>query len=521
MTKFAVCLYGRFGNRFDSNAGDFGLTYIRDQVVGSVDVDYFVYSYDEENQNRIIDTLGSKLRKFTFLAAPKHEEAWIEAGGNSELFTSEDSTRNLEGTLRFLAQRDGSIQLMLDHAAANGESYSGVLVCRIDLGQIDRANQRFPQRVSEAPSLESLPWPIEKVYFAAWNQLNEGLPDQWFICSMEDAEVLGGSRERVERYLLTGSSYLEEFIRSIPDSDEHDPFSNVMNSLETVTSPSSRAMSEALDNHLLHKHDFIETGLYKRLAPAIDSRHIAHLTYTHSSYLDGWYMSHKAQTQHLGYFYREYVAIESSSSHDLFPSNFSVLTYDESLSYTDRLKSVIERIPDEFLFFTHEDMPLTGTPVTNSILEALDLLRKDSQIAVVRFIRVGKGLRLRLVRPTRLPYFHKIPGYSKWQFSVQPALWRKDKLLELLSLTPSRSVWSFEVDGQRVFKSLGLKGYQPISSGSRRGRHHFESVLYPYIATAIVKGKWNSLEYPELRELIRKQSDLPFPERALLSELDK
>ena len=32
--------------------------------------------------------------------------------------------------------------------------------------------------------------------------------------------------------------------------------------------------------------------------------------------------------------------------------------------------------------------------------------------------------------------------------------------------------------------------------------YHFDSLVYPYIATAIVKGKWNFQEYPELKKLL-------------------
>ena len=36
----------------------------------------------------------------------------------------------------------------------------------------------------------------------------------------------------------------------------------------------------------------------------------------------------------------------------------------------------------------------------------------------------------------------------------------------------------------------------------KRGTYHYDSTIYPFIATAIVKGKWNTMEYvKELTEL--------------------
>ena len=40
---------------------------------------------------------------------------------------------------------------------------------------------------------------------------------------------------------------------------------------------------------------------------------------------------------------------------------------------------------------------------------------------------------------------------------------------------------------------------------TKRGMHHYDSSIVPYIASAIVKGKWNISEYPtELPPLLQK-----------------
>ncbi len=516
MTKFAVCLYGRYGNRFDPKAGKAGLEYLKQSVIRDLEVDFFVFSYDLEHREDIVSQLGPRLIASEFSNAPPFEDDWVRSGGDLTLFDLEDPSRTLDGTFRFLPQRDGAIRLMLEHVYASGTSYDGVMLCRLDLGQIDKVNQRFPQRVSEAPALKALPLPVTRVYFAAWNQLNEGLPDQWFICSLKHAEKIHGAKDRVSAYLRSGSEYLENFVKAIPDSDRDDPFSNAKNQLNQSAAKSTRSIARALDNHLIHKFDFIQIGLYEDLAPSFDSREIAHLNYSHSSYLDGLNMSLRAQERHLGRFFREYVAIESGFGRHEDLDQHQILVYDDSLSYVERLKSVVERIPEQYIFFTHEDMPLTHTPVTNALFEAIRLLEKSERNAVVRFIRVGKGLKLNLQRPTRLPYFWKVSRWSRWQFSIQPSLWKREKLLELLSSVPAGTVWDLEVTGQKVFKQLKFRGFQPITSGRKRGKHHYESSLYPYVATAIVKGKWNTLEYPELSSLISAQKEAGFPPRELL-----
>jgi hypothetical protein len=41
-----------------------------------------------------------------------------------------------------------------------------------------------------------------------------------------------------------------------------------------------------------------------------------------------------------------------------------------------------------------------------------------------------------------------------------------------------------------------IKGLCHYNNEPKRGENHYDSDVYPYIATALVKGKWNINEYP-------------------------
>jgi hypothetical protein len=519
--KLAVCLYGRFGNRFNDDAGSDGLAYLKNEVLKGVEADFFVYSYDQAHQEEIESALGEDLVASHFGTAPNHVEDFLAIGGDPNLFKPDDPSRTIGGTFSFCAQRDGALSLMLSHSRDGTDEYSHVLVCRIDLGQIDQYNQRHPQRVSEVPRLANFTFSNPQVAHAAWNQLNAGVPDQWFILDIASAKKLSGSLSRFMKYLLPGSEYLTSCESGIPWSSKLQEFSNEQTRLQPSGDLISRPSAKALDNHLLHKFDFIKMGLFHDMAPSFDSKGIVQLCYTHSSYLDGWVLSSRQQRIHLGSFSKEYLAIEDSSEGrtSSSPPGISKVFYDDKLSYTERLLQVLETLEEEFVFFTHEDMPLIRTPVTNSIIEAKCLLESRPENAVVRFIRVGRGLRLNLDRPSRWPYFAAVQKWSRWKFSIQPSLWKRSSLIKLLRECPKLNVWEFEVRGQREFSKLGFRSFQPLSSGGRRGRHHFDSALFPYVATAIVKGRWNLLEYPELSVMLKSVDLDNYPHRESLLDI--
>jgi hypothetical protein len=518
--KLAVCLYGRFGNRFNDDAGRDGLDYLTNHILKDVDADFFVHSYDVRHEEDVRKALGAKLKASHFGPAPDHLREFLDRGGDPSLFKPDDASRNVSGTFSFCAQRDGALSLMVNHSRFMESAYSHVLVCRVDIGQIDNYNQRHPQRVSEVPGLANFAFSSPQVVHAAWNQLNAGLPDQWFILDIASAMHLAGSLGRFMDYLLPGSDYLKFCESGIAWSSASREFSNEQTQFRPKGDLAVRPVAKALDNHLLHKYDFIKIGLFGHLSPGFDSKGMAHLCYTHSSYLDGWKLTSREQRKHLGLFSREYLAIESGPAGDALTAGHGIekIFYDEARSYTDRLLQVLKHIEDEYVFFTHEDMPLLGTPVTNALFEAKLLLDKRPEHAVVRMIRVGRGIQLNLDRPSRLPYFSPIHFWSRWKFSIQPSLWKKALLIALLEECQGLNVWEFEVRGQREFRKIGLVGFQPITSGGRRGRHHFDSALYPYVATAIVKGKWNLEEYPELEEMLQSLDLSEFPTRESLSK---
>ena len=99
-------------------------------------------------------------------------------------------------------------------------------------------------------------------------------------------------------------------------------------------------------------------------------------------------------------------------------------------------------------------------------------------------------------------YLYKNLTTTNWShFSIQPTLIKKDTLLNILERYPSNNLWELE-------NNIHISNFHPYIEqctslkGKQRGIYHFDSLVYPYIATAIVKGKWNFQEYPELKKLL-------------------
>ena len=61
---------------------------------------------------------------------------------------------------------------------------------------------------------------------------------------------------------------------------------------------------------------------------------------------------------------------------------------------------------------------------------------------------------------------------------------------------------------QQKFSSVGV-GYTYFRGDEQlRGQAHYDSHIFPFIATAIVKGKWNNLEYSSELDVLFDEYDV-------------
>ena len=220
--------------------------------------------------------------------------------------------------------------------------------------------------------------------------------------------------------------------------------------------------------------------------------------YTHTDMKDVWSMFvgqlKKYITDH-----KVYVCVNQED--ETIPSEYIQIFYDDTKQYTDRLKDLLPQIEEDLLFFMHEDMILFDTP-------NLDLIQKystyvdEEKVDSVKLIYVGEDFTEWLEDSTLV-----MNQYAK--FSIQPTLLKKSLLQYLVEANPNKNIWTFEASistyGSDFMVHLGME--------KKRGIFHYDSLVWPYIATAINKGKWNTSEYSQELDILAKEYNIDLSER--------
>jgi hypothetical protein len=490
--RVALCLYGNFNNRLDSESGENGYKYIKSRLIDEYSPDIFIYSSDLTNKERITDLYGSWIAEADFVKPLDFENLISkESGIDSSLFNPLEPFRTLGNTLAFLFNRGESIHLMTKHANASRFDYDWVIVARFDLGQLDKINGRHSHRVSEIgfhPDLAS-----DYIFSAQWQQHNLGLADQWFFSSQPNIEKLARMYDWALGAFASGSDYLNSLSSGIPDSNKEKPFSNEILRIDTKVHKLATVDPRlAINNHLLHKLFFIETDeLYKKLRFTSDFGSAANVVYTHSDYSDVWPAFFGQLEKHLGAFRSNYVFVDRIS--EGIPSHFRQIIYDDKKSYTHRLRECLTQITEKVILFQHEDMILHDTPRAAELVKLIEELDGDAaRFDAAKMVSGGSFLHLPVSGHRG---FRKIWRQSPWIFSIQPTIWRKSSLERLLALHGGQTIWEFETKAQRTVRKLRLRTLSPKRAKNKRGRYHWDNSIYPVISTAVSKGKWVFSEY--------------------------
>jgi len=183
---------------------------------------------------------------------------------------------------------------------------------------------------------------------------------------------------------------------------------------------------------------------------------------------------------------------------------WDVICYDDSWTYPEKVCHCLEQVDSETCMINLEDFPLYDKPNIEKLKQINEEVKKTS----LDFVKLMKGIDS-LNLPLWIDGMYRVPLDSEYLFAYQPSIWKTKKLKELFERSKqnckNKTAHHFEPLVQRHAREMNLFGGFIYEGEPKRGQHHFDSWIYPFIATAIVRGKWNTSEY-------KKELDILFNE---------
>lgn len=227
------------------------------------------------------------------------------------------------------------------------------------------------------------------------------------------------------------------------------------------------------------------------------------VVYTHSNCSDLWEMFIKQNHKHIGWS----IFFITNELIPNFPEDRQYI-YKNNDSYSDVWVAALNKINSELFIYLQEDFILYADADIQKINEYANVL-KNSDYSFVRLIKSGE------VNKKISDTLYEISSNNQFVFAMQTSIWKTKDYIELLKNVREQK-W---LETPRYFEYMSknnIKGLCHYDNEPKRGGNHWDSNVYPYIATALVKGKWVMSEYKNELYLILKENSIDINKRGLI-----
>lgn len=163
--------------------------------------------------------------------------------------------------------------------------------------------------------------------------------------------------------------------------------------------------------------------------------------------------------------------------------------YSNDEEYYEVWVNAVKQFNFKYFIYLQEDFFLYDD-VKEDVLEKYKNQLESSDYSFVRLLKSGK-----LNNKQIFENLYEIEVTNEYIFSMQATIWKTEDYIKLMKTVGSAGWLETDADYRRVMNDLNMKGLYHYNNEPKIGNNHHDSNVYPYIATAVVKGKWNYSEY--------------------------
>jgi len=223
----------------------------------------------------------------------------------------------------------------------------------------------------------------------------------------------------------------------------------------------------------------------------------AYVFYSHHDYSDIWPLMFGQGDKFLRNKKKYLITNKVGEYHN---PDWNFILYDESEPYQSRVYKSLERIEEDVLIFHHEDMFLIEEPRWDLMRNLVNLVEMD-EVNIIKLTKASYDNIEHRLRSKNLFY-----NPNNLLFAIQPSIVKKSNLINIYKHTKGGSIWEFESNSNNLVEFLNYSScYYHEGIENKRGMFHWDSSIYPYISTAVVKGRWDYESYPKILNKIHSE----------------
>jgi len=183
------------------------------------------------------------------------------------------------------------------------------------------------------------------------------------------------------------------------------------------------------------------------------------------------------------------------------PSYAKQIIYDKNQSFKEQMVFCIKKVQEKFLLYCNEDYLFYSQPNYKIIHESLSKL-ENSNYSFIKFVHTN----IEEYQRVNDKYF-LIDSKCENNYSQALSFWKTNDLLNIHSKCPISEIGKkgdltkhLEIEAKKICRDLNISGLCYYNQEPKRGLFHYDSEVFPHVASALNRGEWNP-EYPEIKNL--------------------
>ena len=179
-----------------------------------------------------------------------------------------------------------------------------------------------------------------------------------------------------------------------------------------------------------------------------------------------------------------------------FPLYVEVVNYNPEDNFKDQIVKCLSVVREDIILYCNEDYLFYGQADLGLAQKVLNEI-EGNDLSFVKFVHTN----LEQYKEYKDNLF-LINKDCENNFSQTLSFWKTQDFLRIHEKCPASEIGEkgnelghLEVFAKEICRSLGISGLCYYNNEKRRGGCHFDSEIFPHIASALVKGKWNLSEY--------------------------
>jgi hypothetical protein len=154
-----------------------------------------------------------------------------------------------------------------------------------------------------------------------------------------------------------------------------------------------------------------------------------------------------------------------------------------------------------YFLYMQEDFFLYKQPNLDILRSYINFLDENKEYSYVRLI-ANKFLKRNLIKDN----LYRIESEDPYIICMQPTIWRTSEFIKVFSTVKVADYTGDE--GKKINEAAVLNnivGSYSYHGEPLRGEAHYDSTIFPFVATGLVRRKWNTVEYKEELDFLTKK----------------